>query len=75
MERQQELLSCKDEIYEFERLAEELEQQESMLLNQLAKTQDHENKAYQRLKQALATSQEPLSKRVGTAGLPDIPPQ
>ena len=32
MERQAELMSTKDEIYEFERLAEELEQQESLLL-------------------------------------------
>ena len=64
--RQAELMSCKDEIYEFEKLAEELEQQESLLLSQLAKTQDHENRAYQRLKTALAGSQAPITKRVGT---------
>lgn len=60
------MTSFKNEIYEAEREAEDLERQEADLLRALALTQEKENETFARLKTALVTSGVPKTKRVAT---------
>lgn len=65
-DRHKDLITSKNEIYECEREAEELERQEAELLRALALTQEKENETFARLKTALVASGVPKTKRTAT---------